>query len=201
MTQEDLCAATDYVLAPGYLSRLERNPVNFSWPIFEAICDVLSVESSDVIREAKSADSLISGSGGAAVVREPSRRYIAERQEREIDVIDMQGEATGTKIVVPAELPAGSFGYRVDMISMESDKGGISYFRNCIAVISANQPVNTGDDCLVMIDSVFVLCRYEFDGRHHWITYLNRSYPRELMQSKDQIRGLVTGLVWFNPNP
>lgn len=194
MTQEDLCAATDYVLAPGYLSRLERSPVNFSWPIFEAICEALSVDSADIIREAKT--------GVAAdEVKEEATEYKATRRDRVVPVVDMQGDTIkASSLVLPASMPAGSYGYLINTVSMESDRGGLSYFRHGYAIISPNETVESGQDCLVEIDSVLILCRYEYDGRHHWITYLNSSYPREVMMSRDQIRGLVTGFIWFNPD-
>lgn len=192
MTQEDLCSATDYLLSSAYLSKLEREPVNFSWVIFEAICEALSVDGAEVIREARTG---VSADG--STVKESEPEYKAERRDRIAHVVDMQGEKIEQTITLPASSPSGSYGYYIDTVSMESDRGGLSYFRKGTAVISPASEVTNGDDCLVEIDSVLILCRYEFDGRHHWITYLNPAYPREPMVSKDQIRGLVTGFLWF----
>jgi transcriptional regulator with XRE-family HTH domain len=194
MTQEDLCAATDYRLSAAYLSKLERVPVNFSWAIFEEICDVLSVEASDVIKEAKSGDLAELQTG----VRESGKDYIAAPQNRSVDVVDMNNQKTGKSVTIPARCAAGSYGYHIDMITMESDRGGYSYYRNGVAIISPVKDAKPGDDCLFNVDGIMILGRYEFDGRHHWITYLNRMYPPEALNSKDQILGLVTGFIWLS---
>lgn len=176
MTQEDLCAATDYVLQPGYLSQLERQPRAISFNILHAISHAVSIPIADIIREAE---------GGEE----------AEFTGSHIPIRDSDGHRTGKMLPVSASIPVNSFALEINNNSMETGDG-ISYFKGGYAIIKPCEKLEAGNDYAFRVDDHLFLARYESDGRRHLLTYLNPKYPHETLQSEPDIKGLVIGFFY-----
>ena len=162
MTQEELCAATDYVLQPGYLSQLERHPKSLSFNVLNSICRALGVPISDMIREAD---------GGEQA--EFTGNYLIIR--------DSKGDRTGKVLPVASSIPANSFALKIDSTSMESKTGGVSYFKGGFAIVTPCDTLEDEKDYVFRIDEHLTLARYQGDGRRHVLTYLNPSFPPEAL--------------------
>lgn len=179
MTQEELCAATNYVLQPGYLSQLERHPKSLSFTILNAICKALGVAIGDMIREAE---------GGE--IAEFSGNYLVIR--------DSKGDRTGKLLPVASSIPANSFALKVDTTSMESKTGGVSYFKGGYVIVTPCDTLEDEKDYVFRIDEHLTVARYQGDGRRHLLTYLNPAFPHEPLPQDPDIKGRVIGFFYEN---
>ena len=176
MTQEDLCAATDYVLGSGYLSQLERKTIAISFNKLNSICKALNISVADIIRETE---------GGEKV--EFSGNHIPVRNE--------EGNRTGRMLPVSSSIPAQAFALKINSNSMESLQG-VSYFKGGYAIIKPCTALESGKDYAFRTDEHLFIARYESDGRRHMLTYLNPVYPIEPLPKDPDIKGIVIGFFY-----
>lgn len=179
MTQEDLCAATDYVLQNGYLSQLERKPKAISFMVLNAICKALNVSVSDMLRELEGGEPTQTLTHKDAVVR------------------DSRGNRTESVIPVTANLPSDSYAIRVENSTMEAP-AGISYYKGGYVIIAPCSKAESGNDYVFLIDDQLVLARYDTDGRRHLLSYLNPAYPKETLSSEPDVKGRIVGFYFSN---
>lgn len=178
MTQEDLCAATDYILQPGYLSQMERQPRSISFNILNAISHALNVPVADLIREAE---------GGEK----------AEFTGNNIAIRDSDGNRTGSMLPVSSTIPTNSFALKISHSSMESH-GGLSYFKGGYVIAAPCDKIESGKDYVFRIDERLIIARYESDGRQHILKYLNPAYPSEILPEEPDVKGTIVGFFYEN---
>lgn len=178
MTQDDLCEATNFALASGYLSRLERKPYAVSIPILQALCEALGVSLADMIREE---------SGG-----EP----ISGTYSRQIVVRDMEGEKTEQNIPAVTKTNPKAFALKVTDTAMES-QGGVSYFKDGYVLVDPDGEIESGSDYVFRIDDHLIIGRYETNGRRNIISYLNPKYPNETIDDDPDIKGKIIGFYFY----
>lgn len=179
MTQEDLCAATDYVLQNGYLSQLERKPKAVSFRILDAICKALNLSIADIVREAE---------GGE----------VAEPMDHQPAVVrNSSGDRTSETVAIPTNLPVGTYALKVTNSSMESTSGR-SYYIGGHVVVAPCESLISGKDYIFRIEESLVIARYETDGRRHILNYLNPSFPHEILSEEPDVKGQVIGFQIFD---
>lgn len=179
MTQEDLCAATDYALQSGYLSRLERKPFDVSIPILQALSEALGVSMVDMIRE------------------ESGSEPISSSYSRQIVVRNEEGEKTDQNIPAITKVSAKAFALKVKDTAMES-QGGLSYFKDGYVLVDPDGEIASGNDYVFRIDETLIIGRYESNGRRHVISYLNPKYPNEIIDGEPDIKGKIIGFYFYS---
>jgi len=180
MTQEDLCAATDYTLQPAYLSRIERKNFSISWKILNAVCKALGVSVADVIREAE---------GGEAI----------EESTQRILIRDINGNKTGRTLPIEGSLPVHSYALSVINDSMDSPSG-VSYFEGGFIIATPCESIASGQDYIFLVDDKLVPGRYKTDGRRHFIYYLNPQWPPEGFETPPEVKGRIVGFSYLSTN-
>lgn len=179
MTQEDLCAATDYELQNGYLSQLESKPKDVSFRILNAIAAALDITFTDMLREAE---------GG---------EYAEEIGHRAAVIRDQAGDRTQEAIPTPSDVPVNSYAVKVTSTSMESPSG-VSYYQGGHVIVAPCDSLEAGSDYIFRIDETLVIARYETDGRRHILNYLNPRFPFEILQDSPDVKGKVIGFQYFS---
>jgi len=179
MTQEDLCAATDYELQNGYLSQLESKPKDVSFRILNAIANALDITFTDMQREAE---------GGEEADEIGHRSTVIRNQA---------GDRTKDVIPTPSNVPANSYAVKITNTSMESPNG-VSYYQGGHVIVAPCDSLEVGSDYVFRIDETLVIARYETDGRRHILNYLNPRFPFEILQDYPDVKGKVIGFQYFS---
>jgi len=179
MTQEDLCAATDYELQNGYLSQLESKPKDVPFWILKAIAKALDISFVDMQREAEGGEEAQEIGHRKAVIR------------------DQFGDRTPEAIPTPNNVPTNSYAIEVTSTSMESTSG-VSYYKGGYVIVAPCDSLEAGFDYVFRIDETLVIARYETDGRRHILNYLNPRFPFEILQDAPDVKGKVIGFQYFS---